>query len=127
MNHELTLAKINEKENPKSKIQTIKCYRIHTGAEEGKERASKEDGENHNSTNCICINNLKKYLMSFYSIPGMPLGAEAIAVIEKIKKPISYLYGAYIIVERTDNGQIIKNKLEGEKCKKVGEIMMKKK
>lgn len=66
--------------------------------------------------------------MSFYSIPGMPLGAEAIAVIEKIKKKtISYLYGAYIIVERTDNGQIIKNKLEGEKCKKVGEITMKKK
>lgn len=30
MNHELTLAKINEKENPKSKIQTIKYYRIHT-------------------------------------------------------------------------------------------------
>lgn len=38
MNHELTLAKINEKENPKSKIQTIKCYRIHTVKELKKEK-----------------------------------------------------------------------------------------
>lgn len=88
MNHELTLAKINEKENPKGKIQTIKCYRIHTVKELKKEKKKlvKKMGGNHNSTSCVCIKNLKKYLMSFYSIPGMSLGAEATAVMKKIKK-----------------------------------------
>lgn len=38
MNHELTLAKINEKENPESKSQTIKCYRIYTVKELKKEK-----------------------------------------------------------------------------------------
>lgn len=38
MNHELTLAKINENENPKSKIQTIKCYEIHIVKELKKEK-----------------------------------------------------------------------------------------
>ena len=53
-------------------------------AEKGKEGASKRDRENHNTTNYLFINKIEKYLMSSYFIPGIPLGVEAMAVIEKI-------------------------------------------
>lgn len=47
INHELTLAKINEKENPETKIQTIKSYRIYTVKELKKEKKEliKKTGE----------------------------------------------------------------------------------
>lgn len=38
MNHGLTLTKNNKKENPESKVQTIKCYRISTVKDLKKEK-----------------------------------------------------------------------------------------
>lgn len=66
MNHGLTLTKNNEKENPESKVQTIKCYRISTVKDlkkEKKELVKKKGGGNHNSTNYFLINKFKKYLI----------------------------------------------------------------
>lgn len=37
--------------------------------------------------------------MRSYFISRIPLGAKTTAVIEKIKRQISYIYGVYIMVE----------------------------
>lgn len=41
--------------------------------------------------------------MSSYFIPGIPLCGEVTTVTEKIKIQINQFYGAYVMVEGTDN------------------------